>query len=270
MSYESKELSEDLGSPIELYEFQYGPVTYRYTSADEDIEVAGVGTYLSLPCGRQKIENNQDSGKTPVTFTISRKAEITDFFVASPPTTIIEFTVRRFHYGDSERIIYWFGRVVNVKYYEDTVEFRCESIQTSMKRPALRRFYQLQCPHVLYGTECAVQENLFQINTFVESVSGLNITSAAFALKPDQYYRGGYIAISAAPTSEYRFITSHVGNTITINLPSHKLFPGTPLTVSPGCDHTLTTCKDKFNNLSNYGGFPFIPTKNPMGNVQIF
>lgn len=270
MSYEIKELGEDSGTPIELYEFQYGPVTYRYTSADEDIVVAGVGTYTSLPCGRQKIENNQDSGKTPVTFQISRKAEITDVFIASPPTTVIEFTVRRFHYGDDERIIYWFGRVVNVKYYEDTVEFRCESIQTSMKRPALRRFYQPSCPHVLYGAECAVPENDFRVNTIVESISGLNIVSSVFALKPDQYYRGGYIAISAAPTSEYRFITNHVGNTITINLPSPKLFQGTPLTISPGCDHTKATCKNKFNNLNRYGGFPYIPLKNPMGNVQIF
>ena len=270
MSYEAIELSEDKGSPIELYEFQYGPTTYRYTSADEDIVISGVGTYLSVPCGRQKIENAQDSGKTPVTFQITRKAEITDIFLASPPTTIIDFTIRRFHYGDSERVIFWFGRVVNVKYYEDTVEFRCESIQTSMKRPALRRFYQLQCPHVLYGSDCAAPENLFQANAVVEAVAGLVLTSSVFGLKPAQYYRGGYIAISAAPTSEFRYITDHTGNTITINLPSPKLYQGVPITISPGCDHTLTTCKDKFNNLANYGGFPYIPTKNPMGNVQIF
>lgn len=30
-----------------------------------------------------------------------------------------------------------------------------------------------------------------------------------------------------------------------------------------GCDKIHTTCKDKFNNLNNFGGFPFMPAKNP-------
>ena len=31
----------------------------------------------------------------------------------------------------------------------------------------------------------------------------------------------------------------------------------------PGCDHTLATCAAKFGNQLNYGGFPYIPVKNP-------
>ena len=30
-----------------------------------------------------------------------------------------------------------------------------------------------------------------------------------------------------------------------------------------GCNKLNTTCKDKFDNLHNFGGFPYIPTKNP-------
>jgi len=30
-----------------------------------------------------------------------------------------------------------------------------------------------------------------------------------------------------------------------------------------GCDHSVSTCAARFDNLANYGGFPFIPTKNP-------
>lgn len=30
-----------------------------------------------------------------------------------------------------------------------------------------------------------------------------------------------------------------------------------------GCNKIHTTCKDKFNNLNNFGGFPFMPSKNP-------
>ncbi len=33
--------------------------------------------------------------------------------------------------------------------------------------------------------------------------------------------------------------------------------------IYPGCNKLNTTCKDKFDNLNNFGGFPFMPQKNP-------
>jgi uncharacterized phage protein (TIGR02218 family) len=37
--------------------------------------------------------------------------------------------------------------------------------------------------------------------------------------------------------------------------------PGTgdAFTAYWGCDHTQNTCKNKFNNLANFRGFPYIP-----------
>ena len=35
------------------------------------------------------------------------------------------------------------------------------------------------------------------------------------------------------------------------------------ITLSRGCSKTVSDCKNKFNNISNYGGFPYIPAKNP-------
>jgi hypothetical protein len=29
----------------------------------------------------------------------------------------------------------------------------------------------------------------------------------------------------------------------------------------PGCDHTAASCQSTFNNLSRYGGFPYIPPR---------
>ena len=34
---------------------------------------------------------------------------------------------------------------------------------------------------------------------------------------------------------------------------------GDTFTISPGCDKTLSTCRDNFNNVVNFRGFPFIP-----------
>ncbi len=37
--------------------------------------------------------------------------------------------------------------------------------------------------------------------------------------------------------------------------------PGDPFVIYPGCDKTVFSCARKFNNLINFGGFPFIPTE---------
>jgi len=37
-----------------------------------------------------------------------------------------------------------------------------------------------------------------------------------------------------------------------------------------GCNRTIQECSSKFNNTLNYGGMPFIPTKNPFGGDPIF
>lgn len=35
---------------------------------------------------------------------------------------------------------------------------------------------------------------------------------------------------------------------------------GDTLKIVPGCPHTLTACRDQFNNIEHFGGFPYIPT----------
>jgi hypothetical protein len=46
-------------------------------------------------------------------------------------------------------------------------------------------------------------------------------------------------------------------------------YGGVPLTLYPGCDHLKATCLAKFDNLPNYGGFPYIPARNPLDGRSI-
>ena len=41
---------------------------------------------------------------------------------------------------------------------------------------------------------------------------------------------------------------------------------GPMATVYPGCSHNTTDCDTVFDNLDNYGGFPYLPSENPFGN----
>ena len=73
------------------------------------------------------------------------------------------------------------------------------------------------------------------------------------------YGAGGEIVVGTAR----RTITSHNGNTITINRPfGSGVIAGSAFSAYPGCDHTPNTCRDKYTNGINYGGQENLPTKN--------
>jgi hypothetical protein len=84
--------------------------------------------------------------------------------------------------------------------------------------------------------------------------------------RPDGYYSGGMIEIG----SVLKYIIASQGATLTlmqplgVNIDSN----GSAATLYPGCAHNLSDCQTKFNNLLNYGGFPWIPgdRNNPFGN----
>ena len=42
-----------------------------------------------------------------------------------------------------------------------------------------------------------------------------------------------------------------------------ELTTGQTVVAIPGCDGRAETCRDTFNNIVNYLGFPFIPAENP-------
>jgi uncharacterized phage protein (TIGR02218 family) len=270
MTYDAQEMSTYDGSPLEVYLFdREGAQFWGYTSADEDQTYLGQ-SYSAIAIKRGKIEQSQDVIRNSLTITMPTTTEFIQQYISSPPTDRVSLTVRRFHFGDAEVKSIWVGRVVNVSFKEFKAEVRCEPVHSSLKRPTLRRFYQVSCPYLLYGNLCKLDADNFKLVTTLSGVSGLNLVSSDFALVADGYYTGGYIELLDDGAYNKRFITNHVGNTLTINLQLTSAVVGSSVNAYPGCSHNVTVCNSKFDNILNYGGQPWIPTKNPMGGSPIF
>lgn len=69
---------------------------------------------------------------------------------------------------------------------------------------------------------------------------------------------------------DHRLILSQSGDDVTLLLPFPETIVGSTVVLLAGCDHSITTCDTKFNtpedtlsNVINYGGFAFVPNKNP-------
>lgn len=88
---------------------------------------------------------------------------------------------------------------------------------------------------------------------------------------PDGWFRGG---ILVTETGIRRFILDHIGDTIILIKPIPgfaELSEEVPQNVIlyPGCDRTTKMCREKFDNLPNHGGFPFMPSRNPFNGSSI-
>ena len=269
MTYAAYEDSTDDGSPVELYLFKRGPFAWRFASGTTDVTYLG-DKYEASPIKRTRIAQTSDIFKDSVKISFPRTNLFAFAYVNNAPEDVTSVTVFRGHRDDPDQefSIYWKGRIANGNSNGNTIEVECSSVFTSIRRPGLRAKYEYGCRHGLYSPRCGANKGLFSAIGEVLSInaSATVIQLTNIGLQPNGYYSAGIFALANGNT---RFIVGHTGSSVTLNLPLNGIVLGEIATVYAGCDHLKATCDTKFGNSANFGGFPFIPVKNPFSGGSI-
>jgi hypothetical protein len=67
--------------------------------------------------------------------------------------------------------------------------------------------------------------------------------------------------VTGANTAASRTVANMGGGWVYVKLAFlTPVLPGDEFQLLPGCDRTLATCSNVFNNAVHFGGFPYIPT----------
>lgn len=265
MSYATLESSTQDGSPVELYVFVQGTQTWRLTSAAEAVTYQSV-EYTPSSVTRDRIKQTSDPLKDSLKLEFPRGDIFASQFLGFAPDIVTAVTVFRGHVGDGEFTPYWKGRVISAVASGNRIQVACESVFSSVQRPGLRARYELTCRHALYSARCGVNLEASRVAGTAAAVSGVTVSVSEADLYDGGYFTGGMIK---APDNSTRFIVNHVGATLTIQRPIAGLSAGQAVSLYPGCDHLHTTCRLKFDNLDNFGGFPWFPTRNPYDGSSI-
>lgn len=271
MTYDSRERSADLARPVELYTFARGAQLYRYTSANAE-RIVEFQTFAKAPIQRTEIEQGAEINRSGLRLTVPRDFPVALLYAIAPPSDTVALTLRQYHEGDGELATIWSGRVINVSFRGSLAEINLEPIGTSLRRNGLRRFYQKTCPYVLGRNGCNVNMEGYRVPAPVDTVVGLTVTANELGAFPDGYFNGGYMEWPIGTgLYERRDIVGHVGTDVELDLIPYGLPVGIIANFFPGCDHTLGEfgC-GKFDNEDNFGGMPFIPTKNPYGDEPVY
>lgn len=275
MSFADTESSRIKGRPVNLFMIRYGESPnsyYAYTDGSADQTVDGV-TYQAQPVMRGAIVVKGSMDKANLEIRMSIDLEVAELFRVYPPASVVSITIYQKHLsdGDGEFFVIWAGRVTSSKRNPPELILTCEPIRTTLKRLGLRRHYQYSCPHVLYGDWCRANKAAATTSGTISSISSTRLTMlGGWGAGDTSRYLGGLIEwTNALGDVEVRSIIRVSGNVLTMSGTARDLSPGDVVAVSRGCSRDMAGC-NSHNNIQNFGGCPFIPTKNPIGRLNQF
>lgn len=247
-------------------------VTLRYTTWDTTLKVLG-NTFLTGPPNIERTAIEEQLGMDVSTIEITIMASPSDLMSGVPLLQAIgmgmfdgaSFRIDRlFMDGNNQQIgtvIRFAGFIGPVdelarSYAKITVNSGTELL--SIQLPAI--LLQPGCTNTLFDARCGLSKAAFAETNTTQGGSTVN-KIISLSGKADDYYDNGQIAfISGVNSGLVKAVKQFLGQQFTFNSPL-PFVPnaGDVFIAYPGCDKTQATCTNKFSNLVNFEGFPYVP-----------
>ena len=250
--------------PLELYKIWSGSTYWHYTNGDVPVTFpAGGDVYVPATIGRGGTEYNSTLNVSTLKIQFSGISEPVVQYIAQNPIDITWIEVSRLFRDQDplEKSVIFIGQIKTVSFKGVSAEAECVGFEHFLKMQVPRWRYQITCNHQVFDAECALTGAITVPVTAAVTLDATKtiLTSAAFGAYAAGYFTGG----RGVFVGERRTIVAHSGNTITLNFKMIGLEDNDSIDVYPGCDGRIDTCRDKFDNIIHFLGFPFIPSENP-------
>lgn len=279
MSIDKIERSRAAGVPFELYEFIYGEGegdVFTYTDALAPVSLAGK-VYEPAAITRDAIKSKGRQKNSEIRVTVSRSLGVAGLFRGYPPRRVIFLRIYAgFLAGDNvpskwaeeagTASLRWSGRILESAPSKGQVNFTCDTLGAGMSRPGLTRFYQRECPFVLYGPRCQANRAAASTDCVVVEAAGSTVTldSTWADITNKNKYVGGLFEWTGSLGLETRMIVSVNASGVILDGPVVDLEATDAAKVVLGCGRVTTDCVALHDNIVNFGGMPYIPIKNPL------
>ena len=170
--------------------------------------------------------------------------------------------------ASGERVILKSGTLGDIKVrdsdiYSAEIRSLAETLQNRVGR--------LYLPHCnakrLGDVRCKVSLTGRSFNLTVSASSGRQVFEHDTSVLPAEYFRNGVLTWTGGDNNGFEFevkqyvlLNGGAQGQFTLQVPTGKLIQvGDTFTAFQGCDRLLATCRDVFNNVDNFRGFPHLP-----------
>ncbi len=270
--------------PIHLFVFTRQHLTWRYCTADRNLEIGGK-VYLSAQIERDEIKQTVERAKDRLSIRCAYllDPDATDYPVTQPlgdnwwpyvSADVIGVTCLAYDAGTMVAPeVEWIGQVTQPKFGDVELELVCEPGNGYGRARGQGMRWQRGCGKTPYSVGlrgCNMAPADFAVTATVAAVGGLFVTApelsgSAFALA------GGFITYTAANGLLIRReIATHAQSDGLLVLTPGGAVPaaGDNITALPTCPRTWAACALR-NNTIHYGGSVYKPVKNPMDGVSM-
>ncbi len=159
-------------------------------------------------------------------------------------------------------IVWFYGRIAETDVGRSKIDMKVKSLLNLLAQQQMpRRLYQAACTHVFGDAMCTFNRASMAASATAATGSSQAVIVTSLSPSPATLYdQGTIIATSGANAGQSRTIAQlSGGNVALLQAWLEPVVVGDAFQLLPGCDHTLATCQNTFDNLINFGGFPYIP-----------
>ncbi len=258
------EAAKDQNRPVELYQIYLDAGTLFFAAHPENIDYFDENgtptTYYALGLSRSPVRTNMDTKVDEVTVQLDNVTREMSAYIAHA-----EFVGRRLKIikvfleylaNPADHVVIFDGIMDAPTITETAMQVTVVSKLDLLGFRVPRRRYQRPCDWKFGSAQCGANPGAVAGTVVSISPDGLTLTLSSRAEGTD-YYKDGVLTIEG----QWQRVVSSNGATFTVSYPFVGVEPDDTYSLRRGCDKSLETCRDRFGNQSNYGGFLSIPAE---------
>jgi uncharacterized phage protein (TIGR02218 family) len=228
-------------------------------------------TFQPVTISRGAFERNDEAASSTVTVNLDRTLKVVSQFLDGSTPKPVKLTIYRKHRTDSDFIVLFRGVVANAGLMGEEVQLTCVSPLSSDEKSIPRELIMRTCPHVHFGDRCQLDRTDWDYAGTISTISTTLVKVNGIANLGADYFNAGVIVHNATGFRSFIQDSRYFGGLNEVYLlqpPPTGWSVSDAVTLYAGCDRKHSTCRDKFDNIPNFGGFPLHPERNPILDLQ--
>jgi uncharacterized phage protein (TIGR02218 family) len=265
-AYTNKETATER-KPVELYHIWTEYDDWYYTNTDVSV-LYNANVYQPAVLERGSLEKDSQLNATKLSIAFAYMQEPAVKYIADNSVDLTWISIMRVFQDQVpiEASVIFIGHIRDISFKGQQGQVTCIGFEYYLGKQLPRYRYQPQCNWKLFSTQCGKVRASYKQSVIVTAIQadGLAFTCSAMVVQEDNYYRGGDVERIYTGGKEKRMLAWSSGTNLGLRFKMRDLRVGSTLDIYPGCDGAVNTCITKYNNLLNFGGFPYIPLDNPV------
>lgn len=258
MAYKDEISKTEIPTFVELYEIKYNTEVLYLTSYITDIQIEDK-VYKSAVMMREEFRTEMNEKQDVVINIVIREEAFQEIIGMDYPNyTII---IKRYFPESGILKTIFLGVVEGIGIKEKVMSVKARDMLSSFSKSVPTLVFSTSCNRTIYDPYCGLRKSDYKVEAVVtEANQGKNLISSVFDNYDDGWFDYGFVEYDKWK----RLISKHVADTLELHMPFPVSVQNRLVRVYPGCDLSAKTCKEKFNNIQNFLGFPYMPAKNPV------